>query len=68
LRVHAAALDHEARDDAMKDQPIVVSIARVIEKVFRRDGRVFRVKLDPNIAHARRHQYHGIFFRHRDLL
>jgi hypothetical protein len=44
-----------------------MTVTHIVKKVLRADRRLFRIELDPNIAHARRHQYHWVLIRHSAL-
>ena len=51
-REEAAALDHEARDDAVEDHAVVEALANVGFKVGGRERGAFMVELDVDDAHV----------------
>jgi hypothetical protein len=57
--VHAAALDHEAVDDAVEDRAVVLALLDVLQEVVDRDRGFFRVQLDGDVAHAGFQQHAG---------
>jgi hypothetical protein len=48
-----AALDHEVRNDAMKDRPIVESFLDILQEVLHADRRTLLVQLHRDVAHRR---------------
>src|SRR5438477_13099164 len=59
-RFEAAALDHEAVDDAVKHRVVVEAAVDVVDEIFDRFGSVVGIELERNAAHARFESYDRI--------
>ena len=55
-----AALDHEARDDAVEDRAVVVAGLGVVEEVLDRDRCLVGVELELDVTHRCRQRHHGV--------
>ena len=60
LHVHAAALNHEALDDAVENRVGVEALVDVLEEVFHGDGGFIGVQFDEDVPGGRFQQYGGI--------
>ena len=50
--IHAAALDHEAIDDAVEHRAVVVLVTHILQEIGRALGRLGFIELDHDVAHA----------------
>ena len=60
VRRHAAALDHESRDDAMEYRAVEESVIDVAQEILVADGRLLREQLDREGAVGGFESDHGL--------
>ena len=60
LRIHAAALDHKAGDDAVENQAVKKTAVDVFEEVGSAQGRLLGEELDLDRTHGSIHLQHSV--------